>query len=100
MSVATPKSQAKNPIQLDIIIVCRKNKFKIKKQGLTKILRTAEEKKNHLERSMFSLSENDKKIVKYGQLLTTLRSAKEITSISSILENQTKEKSTQLLLQI
>ena len=24
MSVATPKSQAKEPIQLDIIIVCRK----------------------------------------------------------------------------
>ena len=26
MSVATPKSQAKEPIQLDIIIVCRKNR--------------------------------------------------------------------------
>ena len=100
MSVATPKSQAKNPIQLDSIIVCRKNTFKIKKQDLQQALTTAKEKINRLDKAGICLSENDKKIVKYGQLLTALRSEKEIDLILPLLEEQIQEKPAQLSLQL
>ncbi len=98
MSVATPKSQAKNPIQLDSIIICRKNKFKPKRQGLEGVIQTAEEKINRLKTSGFSLSENDKKLVKYGQLLTYLNSEEEIALLPSFLEEQTPDKPAQLSL--
>ncbi len=82
MSVATPKSQAKEPIQLDIIIVCRK-------EGVTKWLRpsinqAAESAKAKLRRLLsagFELSRNDRKIVLLGQLLTTLQSPEEVEHV-------------------
>ena len=91
MSVATPKSQAKNPIQLDIIIVCRKNRTQIQRKKTEDILKTAEEKINRLERSGFSLSENDRKTVRYGQLLTALRSEESAVLLPSFLEKQTRK---------
>ena len=73
MSVAIPKAQAKEPIQLDIIIVCRK-------RGMSEaVTPTAEEateaargKIHRLHTAGFKLSRNDQKIVLLGQLLTTL----------------------------
>ena len=100
MSVATPKSQAKNPIQLDIIIVCRKNKFKTKKPKLGDVVRIAEEKINRLKKARFSLSENDKKLVRYGQLLTYLQSEEEIALLPSFLEKQTQNKLAQQSFQL
>src|SRR5439155_22251825 len=63
MSVATPKSQAKEPIQLDIIIVCRK-------QGITDVVpssvdhakESARTKLWRLLSAGFDLSLNDRKI--------------------------------------
>ena len=101
MSVATPKSQAKNPIQLDIIIICRKNKNNLKKLTSREALKKAEQKINRLELSGFSLSENDKKIVKYGQLLRTLRCEEDIALLPFLLQEQRqKRRPTQLQLQI
>ena len=82
MSVATPKSQAKEPIQLDIIIVCRK-------EGVTKWLRpsinqaieSAKAKLRRLLAAGFELSRNDRKIVLLGQLLTTLQSPEEVEHV-------------------
>ena len=88
MSVATPKSQSKNPIQLDIIIVCRKTKFKAKRPSSQSALKIAEEKINRLERSGFSLSKNDQKIIKYGQLLTVLRSERDNLMTSFVKEDR------------
>ena len=95
MSVASPKFQAKSPIQLDIVIVCRKNKFTTKRQRLEDIAQTAEEKINRLKSSGFSLSENDKKTVKYGQLLTWLRSEEESALLPSFLEEQPQNRPVQ-----
>ena len=100
MSVAAPKSQTKNPIQIDIIIVCRKNRIQIQRKKTEDILKTAEEKISRLELSGFSLSENDKKTVRYGQLLTALRSEEEAVLLPSFLEEQMQEKSAQLSLQL
>jgi putative DNA methylase len=78
MSVATPKSQAKEPIQLDIIIVCRKDNIARKhRPTVTQALESAAAKLARLRTAGFSLSRNDRKIVMFGQLLTTLRSADE-----------------------
>lgn len=74
MSVATPKSQAKDPIQLDIIVVCRKACA-----GATlgptafDAIEAARAKVSRLEAAGFDLSRNDRKIVFNGQLLTVPR---------------------------
>ena len=90
MSVATPKSQSKNPIQLDIIIVCRKTKFKAKRPSAQSALKIAEEKISRLELSGFSLSKNDQKIIKYGQLLTVFRSERGINLVTSVVKEDRK----------
>ena len=99
MSVATPKSQAKDPIQLDIIIVCRKNKNQKKKSSIKAVLKIAEDKINRLKLSNFSLSSNDKKIIRYGQLLTTLQFEKEIPILYDLLERE-KSKNVQISFQL
>jgi putative DNA methylase len=73
MSVATPKAQAKEPIQLDIVVVCRKADVC---EGRALPVQTAEnvarEQIDRLHKAGFSLSRNDQKIVLFGQLLRTL----------------------------
>ena len=97
MSVATPKSQAKDPIQLDIVIVCRKNQNQKRKSSIETALRIAENKINRLNLSGFSLSSNDKKIIRYGQLLTALHSDEELTYLSTLLEQDTRINETPVL---
>lgn len=82
MSVASPKSQAKEPIQFDIILVCRKTGLKLRSFDSTD---TAVEKARlkiiRLRTTGFSLSKNDLKVILYGQLLTTLKSFEDITKL-------------------
>ncbi|MFI5455930.1 MAG: DNA methyltransferase [Isosphaerales bacterium] len=78
MSVAAPKSQAKEPIQLDIIIVCRKESMApTHRPTVIQAIASARAKLGRLRAAGFSLSRNDRKIVIFGQLLTTLRSPAE-----------------------
>ena len=84
MSVATPKSQAKEPIQLDIILVCRKQDASRRalvapvqdalSSGRSKLLRLADEG--------FSLSRNDRKIVLFGQLLTAISVPSDLAAVT------------------
>ena len=74
MSVATPKSQAKEPIQLDIIIVCRKQAIAdTGRPTVAQAMESATTKLERLRAAGFELSRNDRKIVIFGQLLTTIR---------------------------
>ncbi|MGH2587876.1 MAG: DNA methyltransferase [Dehalococcoidia bacterium] len=84
MSVAAPKSQAKEPIQLDIIIVCRTAGADRESQTPTTIeaLECARTKLDRLHASGFNLSRNDQKVILYGQLLTTLVALEDIDDIS------------------
>jgi putative DNA methylase len=80
MSVATPKSQAKEPIQFDIILVCKKHDEcnpapKCDRSGA---LSAAKRKAERLVSSGFQLSQNDWRIIQYGQLLSVLRDTDEI----------------------
>ncbi len=75
MSVAAPKSQAKEPIQIDIIIVCRKKGLKIVGKSPKTALKKAISKINRLQSAGFSLSLNDKKAILYGQLLSCMQNS-------------------------
>jgi putative DNA methylase len=75
MSVATPKSQAREPIQLDIILVCRKTEIAgFRRPTIDQALESARAKLGRLREAGFELSRNDRKVVMFGQLLTTLGS--------------------------
>jgi putative DNA methylase len=75
MSVATPKSQAKEPIQLDIIIVCRKQDSPALPPPVSpaNAIESAKSKLARLRGEGFALSRNDRRIVLFGQILATLR---------------------------
>jgi adenine-specific DNA methylase len=88
MSVATPKSQANEPIQLDIVIVCRKSEIQTKKQSSKMALDKAREKISRLESSGFSLSKNDKKIIMFGQLLASLQTTKDVVLLPDFVEQE------------
>jgi putative DNA methylase len=73
MSVATPKAQAKDPIQLDILIVCRlRSAFTGPIPTSADAHTAARRKVERLHAEGFTLSRNDQKIIFFGQLLTTL----------------------------
>lgn len=90
MSVATPKTQAKEPIQLDIIIVCRKGTVVERRhqRSVREALESARAKLERLCEVGFQLSRNDQKVILYGQLLTTLRSARDAEAITRLVENE------------
>src|SRR5262249_33917414 len=83
MSVATPKSQAKEPIQLDVILVCRKRELSA---GYTvespqSAIDRAQTKLARLANEGFELSVNDRKVAIFGQLLATLSDPNELASL-------------------
>lgn len=84
MSVATPKSQAKEPIQFDIIVVCRKQETISKTRIPTEAdaITSARGKVQRLLAEGFTLSRNDHRIVLFGQRLTLLRTAEDIGAIT------------------
>jgi putative DNA methylase len=85
MSVATPKAQAKEPIQLDIILVCRKRTSTSQPAPFTEgALDAARKKMDRLHAAGFKLSRNDQRVVLFGQLLTTLRSPDEASRIARV----------------
>ena len=74
MSVATPKSQAKEPIQLDVVLVCRKQTADIRQKADIKIafqraVEHASAKGNRLKDCGFTLSVNDRRNVLISQFL-------------------------------
>lgn len=85
MSVATPKSQAKEPIQLDIVLVCRKRDPRIRDEAapLDTAIATAKAKLQRLSQQGFTLSLNDRKITFYGQALTAISDPAELPLVAS-----------------
>lgn len=88
MSVATPKSQAKDPIQLDIVLVCRKagGAGVQGRPSVREAIRSSRAKLLRLHKDGFALSRNDRKVVFYGQLLTTIGPGSDATSIAVHIE--------------
>jgi putative DNA methylase len=77
MSVATPKSQAKEPIQLDIILVCKKREQDTRgsiepSEALDEAARRAIQKVKRLMSAGLTLSLNDRRIVLVSQFISAL----------------------------
>ena len=87
MSVATPKSQAKEPIQFDIVLICAKRDASMRRKLLEvdEALLIAKLKADRLLQAGFRLSQNDWKIIQYGQLMTVLRDADDVVGFEDIL---------------
>lgn len=88
MSVAIPKSQANEPIQLDIIIVCRINLANIvsTQDSAIQVIDKAKHKISYIEELDLSLSDNDRKVILYGQLLTSIKSIEDIDRMAEQVE--------------
>lgn len=94
MSVAAPKSQAKEPIDLDVLIVCRKRNSdrrsrRSDEEALQRAVASAAEKVGRFNRVGRHLSRNDVRVIVMSQLLVELsagRSAREVgPSLAALL---------------
>lgn len=72
MSVAMPKHQAKEPIDLDIIIVCRKRLALSRSEKAADWLKTAEHQADRLKAAGRELSRNDVLVILMAQFLRYL----------------------------
>lgn len=77
LSLATPKSQAKEPIQLDIIFVCQKREQDPRETmkpplALEQTATLAQDKLNRLRRLGLALSQNDCRVTVVSQFLALL----------------------------
>lgn len=89
MSVATPKFQTKEPIQLDIILICRKQEFMPKMTAgcsRTDALDRASAKLRRLAKAGFTLSRSDRRITLIAQLLAALNPNDPLDEIIALVE--------------
>ncbi len=95
MSVAQPKLLAKDPIQVDIIIVCRKARsVQALPPTSEAAIAAAKAKIRRMEGAGFRFSRNDSRVTFFGQLLTTVRSVEEVESLEALVEGQSLTPST------
>jgi putative DNA methylase len=92
MSVAAPKSQAKEPIQLDIVLVCRKQTADIRKRCDTKIafqqaVERATLKASRLNECGLALSANDRRVILISQFLVETCAGRSAEQLSDALSN-------------
>src|SRR5206468_11149485 len=91
MSVAAPKSQAKEPIQLDVVLVCRKQTSDTRKRSDTKIafqraVEHSTSKASRLRECGLTLSVNDRRVILISQFLVETcagRSADKLVNLLS-----------------
>lgn len=94
MSVATPKSQAKEPIQLDVILVCRKREADERKpvrpqDALETAIAQAEMKIGRLLSIGLNLSLNDRRVVLFSQFISALGPVDSVeAATAALLESQ------------
>ncbi|HXE51684.1 MAG TPA: hypothetical protein VN541_01670 [Tepidisphaeraceae bacterium] len=94
MSVATPKFQAKEPIQLDIIVVCRKQGAGVAAcTSHADALDRARRKLRRLADAGFKLSRNDRRITIFGQLMATLRPGETLDIVEGFVNRALEDES-------
>jgi putative DNA methylase len=86
MSVAAPKTQAKEPIQLDIILVCRKRTATYASPSIEEAFESGKDKIRRLEAIGLCLSRNDRKVVLYGQLMTIGGDGANLEALAELIE--------------
>lgn len=89
MSVAAPKVQAKEPIQVDIVLVCRKlQSVREPLRSTESAVEIAKEKVQRMREAGFKLSRNDRKVILFGQLLATLKEEKAIDEVERVVAQE------------
>lgn len=83
MSGATPVAAAKDPLQFDIILVCRKADEVQERRSAKAAIASARGQLARLNAAGFTLSRSDRKTVLVGQLLTTVGSAGDVPSLTA-----------------
>jgi putative DNA methylase len=92
MSVAAPKSQAKDPIQLDVILVCKKSvqDFRVippPTQAFEEALKRTRQKLDRLISNGLALSPNDRRITLISQFLTAIGPISPASKVIHYLES-------------
>lgn len=92
MSVAAPKSQAKEPIQLDVVLVCRKQTTDMRKRSDTKIafqraVEHATSKACRLKECGLALSINDRRVILISQFLVEICAGRSAEQLSDALSS-------------
>jgi putative DNA methylase len=82
MSVATPVTAAHDPISFDIVLVCRKASEVTEPREAKVAISAARAQLARLADAGFRLSRADRRIVEFGQLLTTVRSADDVLRLA------------------
>lgn len=96
MSVATPKSQAREPIQLDVILVCRKKERDARAplepaEALDNATKRAHQKLIRLASLGLNLSRSDRRITIISQFISALGPvASAEIAVHALLQQQTK----------
>ncbi len=90
MSVAAPKSQAKEPIQLDVVLVCQKQTADSRKRSDTKIafqqaIAHATSKASRLKDCGLTLSVNDRRVILISQFLVETCAGRSAEQLSDTL---------------
>lgn len=91
MSVAAPKSQAKEPIDLDVLVVCRKRgsdrrERRDEDEALRLAVKSTEQKVVRFNRVGRHLSRNDVRVVLLSQLLVELSVGRTADEVGAALE--------------
>ena len=92
MSVAAPKSQAKEPIQLDVVLVCKKQtadcrKITDAKMAFRRAVEHATSKANRLKDCGLCLSVNDRRVILISQFLVETSAGRSVEQIRDELSN-------------
>ncbi len=93
MSVAAPKSQAKEPIQLDVVLVCRKQPADKRARqsvatGMERAIAHAKAKASRLVNCGLALSANDRRVILIGQFLVEVCAGRSAVQLSDILSEK------------
>lgn len=93
MSVAAPKSQAKEPIQLDVVLVCRKQARDARRKAEVKValqraIEHATAKATRLQDCGLVLSVNDRRIILISQFLVEVCAGRSAQQISDVLASE------------
>ena len=91
MSGATPVAAAKDPLQFDIILVCRKADEVQERRSAKVAIASARGQLARLNAAGFTLSRSDRKTVLVGQLLTTVASAGDVPSLTADSDSALKD---------
>lgn len=90
MSVAAPKAQAKEPIQLDVVLVCRKQAADTRKRTDAKIafqraIEHATAKAKRLNDCGLTLSVNDRRVILISQFLVETCAGRSAAQLADVL---------------